>query len=94
MTLSQPRPTATVSFKVTAELKARLDIVVQAAKEQGYEFSFDKRLATSLATLISRDERFLGVGKFAVPDKPNPSSKGPESGPLKEDIAVGEPAGD
>ena len=94
MVLSQPRPTATVSFKVTAELKARLDVVVQAAKEQGYEFSFDKRLATSLATLISRDERFLGIGKFAEPDKPTPSSKGLDSGPLKEDIAAGEPAGD
>jgi hypothetical protein len=94
MVLSQPRPTVTVSFKVTAELKARLDVVVQAAKEQGYEFSFDKRLAASLATLISRDERFLGVGKFAESDKPNQNSKGPESGPLKEDIAAGEPTGD
>lgn len=94
MALSQPRPTVTVSFKVTAELKARLDIVVQAAKEQGYEFSFDKRLAASLATLISRDERFLGVGKFAERTAQPPSSKGPESGPLKEDIAAGEPIGD
>ena len=94
MALSQPRPTATVSFKVTAELKARLDIVVQAAKEQGYEFSFDKRLASSLAALISRDERFLGVGKFSEPDKLTPSRKDPKSGSLKEDIAAGEPAGD
>jgi len=75
---------ATVSFQVTAELKYRLDAVVQAAKAQGYDFSFDKRLAASLATLISRDERFLRVGKFADPDDPTVSSKGPESGPLKE----------
>ena len=94
MALSQPRPTATVSFKVTAELKARLDVVVQAAKEQGYEFSVDKRLAASLATLISRDERFLGVGKFAEPEKRVPSSKGPESGPLKDGLAIDEPVGD
>ena len=94
MALSQPRPTATVSFKVTVELKTRLDAVVQAAKEQGYEFSFDKRLAASLANLISRDERFLGVGKFAERTTPPPSSMGPESGPLKEDIAAGEPTGD
>ncbi len=79
MALSQPRPTATVSFEVTADLKARLDIVVQAAKEQGYDFSFDKKLASSLATLISRDERFLGVGKFAQPDRQTASSKGSES---------------
>lgn len=94
MALSQPRPVATVSFQVTAELKARLDAVAQAAKEQGYEFSFDKRLATSLATLISRNERFLGVGKFAELDKPSPSSSGPDSGPLREKISAGEPAGD
>jgi hypothetical protein len=94
MALSQPRPTVTVSFRVTAELKARLDVVVQAAKEQGYEFSFDKRLAASLPALISRDERFLGVGKFAERTAQPPSSKGPESGPLKEDIAAGEPIGD
>ncbi len=94
MALSQPRPTATVSFKVTAELKARLDVVAQAAKEQGYEFSFDKRLAASLANLISRDERFLGVGKFAERTTPPPSSQGPESGPLKEGIAVGGTTGD
>jgi hypothetical protein len=94
MALSQPRPTVTVSFKVTAELKARLDVVVQASKEQGYEFSFDNRLAASLATLISRDERFLGVGKFAERTAQSPSSKGPESGPLKEDLAAGEPIGD
>lgn len=65
MALSQPRLMAKVSFEVTAELKARLDVVAQAAKEQGYEFSYDKRLAASLASLISRDERFLGVGKFS-----------------------------
>lgn len=94
MALSQPRPTATVSFKVTAELKARLDVVVQAAKEQGYEFSFDKRLAASLATLISRDERFLGVGKFAERTAQPPSSKAPESGPLREDVTAGELTGD
>jgi hypothetical protein len=94
MALSQPRPMATVSFQVTAELKARLDAVVQAAKAQGYEFSFDKKLAASLATLISRDERFLGVGKFAEQDKLNPSSKGPESGPLRGKSSTGEPTGD
>ena len=94
MALSQPRPMATVSFQVTAELKARLDAVVQAAKAQGCEFSFDKKLAASLATLISRDERFLGVGKFAEQDKLTPSSKGPESGPLREKKSTGEPTGD
>ena len=83
MALSQPRPTVTVSFKVTAELKARLDAVVQAAQEQGYEYSFDKRLSASLAALIGRDERFLGLGKFAEPTTPPPSSKGPKSGPLR-----------
>jgi hypothetical protein len=94
MALSQPRPMAMVSFQVTAELKARLDAVGQAAKAQGYEFSFDKRLAASLAALISRDERFLGVGKFAEQDNLNQSSKGPESGPLREKISTGEPTGD
>ena len=94
MALSQPRPTATVSFKVTAELKARLDVVAQAAKEQGYEFSFDKRLAASLANLISRDERFLGVGKFAERTTSSPSSKVPDAGPLKDSFAVGWPTGD
>ena len=94
MALSQSRPTVTVSFKVTAELKARLDVVVQAAQEQGYDFSFDKRLAASLATLISRDERFLGVGKFAEQDKPTANSKGPESGPLREKSSAGKPTGD
>ena len=94
MALSQPRPTATVSFKVPAELKARLDVVAQAAKEQGYEFSYDKRLAASLTTLISRDERFLGVGKFAEPEVQSSNSKGPESGPLKDGLATDEPSGD
>lgn len=72
MALSQPRPMVMVSFNVTAELKARLDIIARAAQEQGYEFSYDKRLAASLSTLIGRDERFLAVGKFANVEKSNP----------------------
>ena len=94
MALSQPRPMETVSFKVPAELKARLDAVAQAAKEQVYDFSYDKRLAASLATLISRDERFLGVGKFAEPEMQSSNIKGPESGPLKDGLATDESDGD
>jgi len=84
----------TVEFTVPADLKARLDVVAQAAKEQGYEFSYDKRLTASLATLLGRDERLLGVGKFAELERRTISSKGPDSGPLKDGLVTDEPGGD
>lgn len=68
MTLSQPRPMVTVSVKIPAELKARLDAVAEAAKEQGYEFSYDRRLSASLATIISQNERVLRIGRFDMPE--------------------------
>lgn len=64
MALSKPKQLTKISISIPIELKARLDAVEKAAKDQGYEFSFEQRLAASLSTILTRDERVLGVGKF------------------------------
>lgn len=61
MALLKPEKTTKFSLDIPLSLKARLDAVAAAAKAQGFEFDLSKRLTSSIAAELARDEKALGI---------------------------------